>query len=154
MARRLLQIVKATSFNGGCSSYVADVFGPSAQSIGLKRDFCVAYVTSQPMRVFGGGHTSCVPIPSSLLRKQCGYDCHGGYFRTSRAVDHGRDQDMRHLFISAPIVALGLSVALFIVGASWWWISCAFFLTAPALIGLAVLLCNTVLPCSGRDSED
>ncbi|EIE48656.1 hypothetical protein AL036_14035 [Salipiger aestuarii] len=61
---------------------------------------------------------------------------------------------MRHLFISAPIVALGLSVVLFQFGAGWWWIACAFFLTAPALIGLAVLLCNTVLPCSGRDSED
>ncbi|MBU2960344.1 hypothetical protein KO516_05825 [Citreicella sp. C3M06] len=61
---------------------------------------------------------------------------------------------MRHLFISSPIMALVLSVSLLQLGAGWWVATSAFFLTAPVLIALALLLCNTILPCHPRDTDD
>lgn len=54
---------------------------------------------------------------------------------------------MKHLYFSAPVVAFGSAALLVGVGAAWWIVISAFFLTAPCMIGLAVLLCNTILPC-------
>lgn len=61
---------------------------------------------------------------------------------------------MRHLFISAPVMALVVAVSLLQLGAAWWVVTCAFFLTAPVLIALALVLCNTILPCHPRDPDD
>ena len=54
---------------------------------------------------------------------------------------------MRHLFVCAPICAVAVAALLLIMGVAWWIAIVAFFLTAPSMIGLAVLLCNTILPC-------
>lgn len=58
---------------------------------------------------------------------------------------------MKHVLLGAPIIAVISSVSLAAFGAGWWLVAGAFFGTAPLLIGLAALLCNTVLPCYPRD---
>lgn len=54
---------------------------------------------------------------------------------------------MRHLLFSAPLVAVVTSVALLLSGTTWWVVIGTFFLTAPVMIGMAMLLCNTLFPC-------
>lgn len=154
MGRRLSQTRKGITGQGECSSYMADLFGYSVRSIGTDGNQRETYVNFQPIGAFYVNHTSCVECHPSILRAQCGYELQSSFFRATRGVDHDGDREMRHLFISAPIVALVLSVLLFQLGVDWRWVACTFFLTAPALIGLAILLCNTVLPCSGRNSKD
>lgn len=56
------------------------------------------------------------------------------------------------MLVSAPIVSLIATMCAVYVGATWWVVISTFFLTAPAMIGLATLLCNTVLPCD-RESR-
>lgn len=60
---------------------------------------------------------------------------------------------MKHLFISAPSFATLVAALLLFGGAAWWIAVLAFFLTAPVMIGVAVLLCNTILPCGPKEEK-
>ncbi|MEI4234896.1 hypothetical protein [Roseovarius sp. D22-M7] len=60
---------------------------------------------------------------------------------------------MKHLIVGAPIFAVTMTAALLFSGAAWWVAVCAFFLTAPVMVGLATFLCNTILPCQYEDRK-
>ncbi len=62
-------------------------------------------------------------------------------------MDH-LDNKMKHLFVSAPIVAVALSVWLLFTGATWWLVLGVFFFTAPIMIGIQALICSFLVSCN------
>lgn len=54
---------------------------------------------------------------------------------------------MRHLMLGAPMVAIALTMSLFLLGAAWWVLVLSLVFAAPAVILLALVVCKTIYPC-------
>lgn len=60
---------------------------------------------------------------------------------------------MKQLIVGAPIFAVVMTAVLILSGAVGWVAICAFFLAAPLMMGLATIMCNTILPCHYEDRK-